>query len=113
MNLRIGGQYKSGLVISKRKSGLKLRLPSVRPPQAFLGEILSELQHLTPLLGFRLRLRCVCLLIEVHHDVWAAALVPRLVSSLEFVCRPGAGIVYRSAKTLPEEADKDIAVLDA
>jgi len=51
-------------------------------------------------------------LVKVHHDVWPLVLLPGCVGASEFVLRAGLGLQRWRTKTLPEDANEDIAVLD-
>ena len=102
---------KQGQVLTDKP--FKLWLALVGPPEPFLGEIFLEGQNLAPLVRFRLRFGFVGPLIEVHHDVWTARALPRVVGAAKFVLGARVGILHRSAEAFPKNPDEDVAVLDA
>src|SRR5438876_7719657 len=92
---------------------LKLRFALIRPPQALFGEALLEVQYLAPLVCLRSGLGHRGSLVEIDHDLWTAVLLPRGVGPQEFVFSTRAGIIRWRAKTLPEDAEEHVALLDA
>ena len=64
------------------------------------------------MVNLRFGLWRIGLLIEIDHDLRAVLRLPRLIGAQEFVFGARAGAFYRCPKTLPEDPNEDIAVLD-
>ena len=90
----------------------ELGLALVGPPQPLLGEILLELQDLRPLVELFSGLRRVRSLVEIHHDLWAAVLLPGFIGASKFVFRTGFGVGHRGAQALPKNADEEVTILE-
>ena len=92
--------------------GLELSFVFVPPPQSLGWEFFSEFEDLSPLVGFLRRLRRVCPLREVHHDLRLGVFLPRLVGDAEFVFGAGLGVADWRAEAPPENSNQDVASID-
>ena len=92
---------------------LKLGFAVVWLPQPFPGKTLLELQHLRILGCISSAPQFRVSAVEVNHDLRAPVLFPGGVGTQEFVLGPCASVCGRRAKTLPEDAEEHVTVLDA
>ena len=90
----------------------ELGLALVGPPQPLLGEILLEVQDLAPLLDLFSGLGRVRPLVELHHELRAAVLLPGFIGTPKFVFRAGLGVGHRGAEALPEDANEEVTNLE-
>jgi len=92
---------------------LKLCSASVWPPEPFLGKVLLEVEHLSPLIRLFAGLWGVGPLIEVHHDLWTPCPFPGFVAEAEFVFGAGLRVLHGRSEAFPKDPNENIARLDA